>query len=126
MCSIWLCVEWKTNVGKVWPLTLWELAVKLIVGTGLNRGEAGSQCPPAPDRKRSSPMVKWEGVQCAGEQEPVSRMFLLLIFLKQLIAEFPPSAPHPIASPFPRFSEVTATLQEAYILPGAFFRHMFK
>lgn len=44
MCSIWLCAEWKTNVGKAWPLTLWELAVKLIVETRLNHGEAEPRC----------------------------------------------------------------------------------
>lgn len=37
MCSIWLCVEWKTNVGKTWPLPSRSLESSWFIETTLRQ-----------------------------------------------------------------------------------------
>lgn len=93
--------------------TLWELAIKLIVETGLNCGEAPSQCLPSglSQRKPGSLMVNGEEIQCAGGTgTSFHQVFVVAIkFSKAVNSQIPDLCPPPppIAFPVPPFSEVT-------------------
>lgn len=119
MCSIWLCVEWKTNVGKTWPLPSRSLESSWFIETTLRQRSCIIVRESQLEKKKhltveggwSEKETSEGGVECAGGEKSGSRMFGLLssMFQRQLIAKCPTSVSRPIASPPPLFSEVRTT-----------------
>lgn len=107
MCSIWLCVEQKTNVGKIWPLPSRSLHSNGLLRQNLLWRSRITMPDSLSKRKRNSRILKSRRVrvECAGGTETnFCDVFVVTInFSKTVNSSIPSPCPPSDCFPTPSF-----------------------